>query len=116
MDKNLHFSKIFIRTFKRIGTNFRTLALFEILYTVIAGIILGVVIRLTTIFAQKAAGLNYVGNDNLFSYLRSPVTWLCFLVLLLTVAYLQMIQISGMIRLFEASGQNRKITLKKTVS
>lgn len=108
--------KIIKMTLDRIRMNLGTMLLFVVLYTLCAGVVVTVATRLINAVTQSAAGIYYLGDDNFIRYLTSPLTWVCIILLLLVTGYIQMIQVSGLIWLFNESRQGRKVKLRQVFS
>lgn len=99
----------------RLGFNFRTLAIFVAVFSVVSWIIVTVATYLLSTLSMKAAGLYYLANDNFVRYLKSPVTWLAFAGCLIVVGSIQTIQIGGLIRIFYASKERKKVSVREAI-
>lgn len=109
------FLKTIQEVFGILAFNLKTLILFVAAYTGISWIVVTVATFALTKASLKASGLYYLGNDNFLRYLRSPFTWIFFAAGLVIVGYIQMIQVGGMIRLFEDSKSRKKVNIDEVV-
>ncbi len=111
-----HYFLLVKDTFRRIRINFGVMLVFVVLYTIVAGFLVAVITNLMSSLAMAASGNTYIGTDNFVGYIASPITIICIFVSLLVVGYIQMVEIAGLISLFEASGRGEKISLNRVVA
>lgn len=102
-------------TFKLIKFNFATLAKFEIIYKILVLLIFAPIVMGGFKLSMKLTGFSYLTIENLSSYILNPITLILMLLSILFVTLVTLIDVSTMIVIYDASYNEKKITLKETL-
>ncbi len=97
--------------YRTLAFNFRTLALFEILYRAFGVLIIFPLVRWLFLLSIDVYGLPYVTNALLVDYLTHPTTVLFVLVILVVFSIYILIEMVHLSVLFRLSKQGRKVPL-----
>ncbi len=95
-----------------LGYNFKSLALFELIYKLLTTIIFVPLFLSIFSFITKICGYNYLTLENVISFLINPLAIIFILLLLLFMTFYTFIDISTIIIILDASYQKEKISVK----
>lgn len=95
-----------------LGYNFKSLALFELIYKLLTTIIFAPLFLAMFSFITKICGYNYLTLENVVSFLINPLAIIFILLLLLFMTFYTFIDISAVIIILDASYQKEKIGVK----
>lgn len=107
--------KYFKNTFKIIKYNFSTLAKFEIIYKILVALIFVPMVMGGFKLSMKLTGFSYLTIENISSYILTPITLIFILVSILFLTLVTLFDISTMIIIYDASYNEKKISLKETL-
>lgn len=102
-------------TFKIIKCNFSTLAKFEIIYKILVTLIIVPMVMGGFKLSMKLTGFSYLTIENISSYILNPITLIFILVSILFLTLVTLFDISTMIIIYDASYNEKKISLKETL-
>lgn len=102
-------------TYKIIKYNFGTLAKFEIIYKILVLLIFAPIAMSGFKLSMKLTGFTYLTIENISSFILNPVTLILILVAILFLTLVTLFDISTIIIIYDASYNERKITLKEII-
>ena len=88
---------------KMLRYNFSSIAFFEIVYRVLSLAILTPAMYGLLNVSMDIAGVSYLSSGTIYRYMRSPITYVAFLLILILIAFFLLINLSGIIYSMEAS-------------
>ena len=102
-------------TYKTIKYNFGTLAKFEIIYKLLALFIFAPMAVGGFNLSMKLTGYSYLTIENIASFILNPITLILILIGIIFLTLVTLYDVSTMIIIFDASYNEKKISLKETV-
>jgi membrane-anchored glycerophosphoryl diester phosphodiesterase (GDPDase) len=94
---------------KMLRYNFSSIAFFEIVYRVLSlAILIPAMYGLLNV-SMDIAGVSYLSSGTIYRYMRSPITYVTFLLILILIAFFLLINLSGIIYSMEASVRREKL-------
>lgn len=78
-------------------TNRKSLILFELWYRVITSLIIVPILRFLFKITLRTAGISYLGNDTIRTYLTSPMTYVGGLIMLVILTFTTLVEVFGVI-------------------
>lgn len=97
--------------FRLLKKNYKTVLLFEIFYKLAGSIVFSPLLFGLLNLALKFSGEKYLTNDNLFKFLRMPLTITIILIILLAVTFFTLVEMTALVQCFHASFYNHKMTV-----
>ena len=94
---------------KMLRYNFSSIAFFEIVYRVLSLAILTPAMYGLLNVSMDIAGVSYLSSGTIYRYMRSPITYVAFLLILILIAFFLLINLSGIIYSMEASVRREKL-------
>lgn len=94
---------------KMLQYNFSSIAFFEVVYRVLSLAILTPAMYGLLNVSMDIAGVSYLSSGTIHRYMRSPITYITFLLILILVAFFLLINLSGIIYSMEASVRREKL-------
>lgn len=102
-------------TYKLIKFNFSTLAKFEIIFKLLVFLVFSPIVMCAFKLSMKLTGFNYLTIENMASYILNPITLILLLASIIFLTIVTLFDISTMIIIYDASYNEKKITLKETL-
>lgn len=99
------------KAFSLIKTNFLSIIIFEILYKILSGVVIGAVGTGFFNLILLASGASYLAPDTGKQILLNPLTWILGIIFLLFLVYVTMVEILGVIVAIDESANGRKMPL-----
>ncbi|MBR6218648.1 MAG: glycerophosphoryl diester phosphodiesterase membrane domain-containing protein [Eubacterium sp.] len=100
-------------TIKLIRRNALSIMVFELLMRLISYAALIPMLYALVNVAVKCAGLDYLYKANIATFFKAPTTYLFFILILLIYAFMNFMNISGVIVAIDCSRRGRRITLPR---
>ena len=94
---------------KMLRYSFSSIAFFEIVYRVLSLAILTPAMYGLLNVSMDIAGVSYLSSGTIYRYMRSPITYVAFLLILILIAFFLLINLSGIIYSMEASVRREKL-------
>lgn len=94
---------------KMLRYNFSSIAFFEVVYRVLSLAILTPAMYGLLNVSMNIAGISYLSSGTIHRYMRSPITYVAFLLMLILVSLFLLVNLSGIIFSMEASVRREKL-------
>ena len=104
---------MFKKTLGLLKPNFKPIILFDLLVKVLLVTLVVPVAWGVFVLSLKVVGIDYIGNDTLGTYLKSPSTWVVAVVVILLAAVFNYIEISGIVTAIHKSKSQSRVTVGK---
>ena len=102
---------MFKKTLGLLKPNFKPIILFDLLVKVLLVTLVVPVAWGVFVLSLKVVGIDYIGNDTLGTYLKSPSTWVVAVVVILLSAVFNYIEISGIVTAIHKSKAQSRVTV-----
>ena len=94
---------------KMLRYNFSSIAFFEVVYRVLSLAILTPAMYGLLNLSMNIAGISYLSSGTIHRYMRSPITYVTFLLMLILISFFLLVNLSGIIFSMEASVRREKL-------
>lgn len=94
---------------KMLRYNFSSIAFFEVVYRVLSLAILTPAMYGLLNLSMNIAGISYLSSGTIHRYMRSPITYVAFLLMLILISFFLLVNLSGIIFSMEASVRREKL-------
>lgn len=94
---------------KMLRYNFSSIAFFEVVYRVLSLAILTPAMYGLLNLSMNIAGISYLSSGTIHRYMRSPITYVSFLLMLILISFFLLVNLSGIIFSMEASVRREKL-------
>ena len=94
---------------KMLRYNISSIAFFEVVYRVLSLAILTPAMYGLLNLSMNIAGISYLSSGTIHRYMRSPITYVSFLLMLILISFFLLVNLSGIIFSMEASVRREKL-------